>query len=100
LRWPRDSLHPQKSALISPTSGGGSVGIVRLRTKATEFVVLFDCESYVKCQNIVQQPHVFIAQLCLQPPLQFVTLLWAVIANLYCATSGKIAVQCSSFFCH
>ena len=31
-------LYPQKLALISPTGGGGrSVGIVRVRTKATEF---------------------------------------------------------------
>jgi hypothetical protein len=33
LRWPRDTLHPQKLALTSPTSGGRSVCIVRLRTK-------------------------------------------------------------------
>jgi hypothetical protein len=38
LRWPRDILHPQMLTLTSPTSGGGSVAIVRLRTKATEFV--------------------------------------------------------------
>ena len=37
LRWPRDTLYPQKLALNSPTGGGRSVGIVRLRTKATEF---------------------------------------------------------------
>jgi hypothetical protein len=37
LRWPRNTLYPQKLALTSPTSGGRSVGIVRLRTKATEF---------------------------------------------------------------
>ena len=30
-------LYPQKLALTSPTGGGRSVGIVRLRTKATEF---------------------------------------------------------------
>jgi len=29
-------LYPQKLALISPTGGGRSVGIVRVRTKATE----------------------------------------------------------------
>jgi hypothetical protein len=34
--WPRGILCPQKLALTSPTSGGRSVGIVRLRTKATE----------------------------------------------------------------
>jgi hypothetical protein len=37
LRWPRDTLYPQKLALTSPTSGGRSVGIVRFRTKTTEF---------------------------------------------------------------
>ena len=30
-------LYPQKLALTSPTGGGCSVGIVRSRTKATEF---------------------------------------------------------------
>jgi hypothetical protein len=33
LRWPRNTVYPQKLALISPTSGGRSVDIVRLRTK-------------------------------------------------------------------
>jgi hypothetical protein len=32
LRWPRDTPSPLKLALTSPTSGGRSVGIVRLRT--------------------------------------------------------------------
>ena len=32
-------LYPQKLALTSPTGGGRSVGIVRSRTKATEFKV-------------------------------------------------------------
>jgi hypothetical protein len=39
LRWPRDTLCPQKLALTSPTRCGHSVGIVLLRTKATEFVL-------------------------------------------------------------
>jgi len=34
-------LYPQKLALTSPTGGGRSVGIVRVRTKAKEFVLLF-----------------------------------------------------------
>jgi hypothetical protein len=38
LRWPCDTLYPQKLALTSLTCGGHSVGIVRLRTKTTEFV--------------------------------------------------------------
>jgi hypothetical protein len=33
LRWPRDTVYPQKLALTSPTSGSHSAGIVRLRTK-------------------------------------------------------------------
>jgi hypothetical protein len=37
LRWPRNTLYSQRLALTSPTSGGHSVGIVRLRTTATEF---------------------------------------------------------------
>jgi len=32
-------------ALTSPTGGGRSVGIVRVRTKATEFVCLFEVPS-------------------------------------------------------
>jgi len=30
-------LYPQKLAITSPTGGGRSVGIVRVRTEATEF---------------------------------------------------------------
>jgi hypothetical protein len=39
LLWLRDTLYPQKLALTSPTSGCRSVGKVRSRTKATEFVI-------------------------------------------------------------
>jgi hypothetical protein len=38
LRWPRDTLYPQKLARISPTSCGRSVSIVLSQTQATEFV--------------------------------------------------------------
>jgi len=41
LRWPRDTLYPQKLALTSPTGGGRSVGVVRSRTKAMEFSLVF-----------------------------------------------------------
>jgi len=34
-------LYPQKLALTSPTGGGRSVGIVRARTKATEFSLVY-----------------------------------------------------------
>jgi hypothetical protein len=40
LRWPHNTLYKQKLALTSPTGGGRSVGIVRLRTKTTEFVFI------------------------------------------------------------
>jgi hypothetical protein len=39
LRWPRNTFYPQKSVLTSPTSGGRSVSIVCLRTRATEFTL-------------------------------------------------------------
>jgi hypothetical protein len=42
LRLPHDTLYPQKLALTSPTSGGRSVGIVRSRTKVTEFFLRRD----------------------------------------------------------
>ena len=41
-------LYPQKLALTSPTGGGRSVGIVRSRTKATEFSDLQKLEQPAK----------------------------------------------------
>jgi hypothetical protein len=41
LRGTRNTFYLQKLALTSPKSGGRSVGIVRLQTKATEFVFCF-----------------------------------------------------------
>jgi hypothetical protein len=41
LRWPRNTLHPQKFELTSPTSGGRSIGIVHSRTKGTDFSFFF-----------------------------------------------------------
>jgi hypothetical protein len=48
LQWPRDTLYPQKLALTSPTSGGRSVVIVRSRTKATEFRLVFRAEGFMQ----------------------------------------------------
>jgi len=39
-------LYPQMLALTSPTGGGRSVGIVRSRTKATEFVCLVCLKAF------------------------------------------------------
>ena len=38
-------MYPQKLALTSPTGGGRSFGIVRVRTKATEFSFSGVCVS-------------------------------------------------------
>jgi len=38
-------LYPQKLALTSPTGGDRSVGIVRVLTKATEFLVYPDAQG-------------------------------------------------------
>jgi hypothetical protein len=42
LRWPRDTLYQLKLALTSPAGCGRSVGIVRLRTKTTEFSLVYE----------------------------------------------------------
>jgi hypothetical protein len=47
LRLPRNTLYPHRLALTSPTSGGRSVGIVRLRTTATKFSFLYNDEHGV-----------------------------------------------------
>jgi hypothetical protein len=51
-RGPRGTLYPQKLALISPTSGSRSLGIVRSRTQALEFKFSFSI-TMVKELNIV-----------------------------------------------
>jgi len=45
-------LYPKKLALTSPTGGGRSVGIVRLRTKATEFF-LYVCTHVYVCMFVL-----------------------------------------------
>ena len=52
-------LYPQKLALTSPTGGGRSVGMVRSRTTATEFIyishpALRECASVSYCNFIVK----------------------------------------------
>jgi hypothetical protein len=67
LRWPRDTLYPQKLALTSPTSGGRSVGIVRLRTKGHGVflsAILFSHEVYRGC---VVSPHFMLETIPCEP---------------------------------
>jgi hypothetical protein len=52
------SRWPQKLELISPTSGGRSVGIVRSRTRATEF--LLGAARSQTGINVSEGPNVFI----------------------------------------
>ena len=47
-------LYPQKLALTSPTGGGRSVGIVRVRTKATEFSFSFNYTPQTAKSSTVQ----------------------------------------------
>ena len=47
------TLYPQKLALTSPTGGGRSVGIVRSRTKATEFSLV----GYIHCCTKMMHSH-------------------------------------------
>jgi hypothetical protein len=59
-RWPRGTLYPQKLELTSPTSGGRSVGIVRLRTHAKEFRLVCCINSHFvpvepcRCQECME----------------------------------------------
>jgi len=45
-------LYPQKLALTSPTGGGRSVGIVRVRIKATEFFL--ERQAFWACSYMSQ----------------------------------------------
>jgi hypothetical protein len=54
LRWPRGTLNPQKLVLTSPTSGGRTVGIVRLWTQVTEIVcITVKMEAVYSCAATV-----------------------------------------------
>jgi hypothetical protein len=51
--WPRGILYLQKLALISPISGGRSVGIVRTWTQATEFFLIESSSSLAQINKFV-----------------------------------------------
>jgi hypothetical protein len=86
LCWPCNTLYPQTLALISPTSGGRSVAIVRSRTKATEFVfVLFVVRinmqqlSRIRYLNFSQESNMFMKYKLLQRCISLLdTDLWSV----------------------
>ena len=49
-------LYPQKLALTSPTGGGRSVGMVRSRTKATEYSLgVYISHTFVKFDPSVRE---------------------------------------------
>jgi len=50
-------LYPQKLALTSPTGGGRSVGIVRSRTKATEFSLVLNINRRSDLQEVLEIVH-------------------------------------------
>jgi hypothetical protein len=54
-RWQCDTLYPQKLELTSPTSGGRSVGIVRSRIQATEFLFFFGTPLTLVTNRVVKQ---------------------------------------------
>jgi hypothetical protein len=51
-RWPLGSLCPQKLALSSPTSGHRLVCILRLRTQATDFSLVFGVYTYMNTSKV------------------------------------------------
>ena len=52
-------LHTQTLALSSPTGGGRSVGIVRLRTKATEFSLVSTEDHNEELNDLYSSPNIF-----------------------------------------
>jgi hypothetical protein len=62
--WLHDSLYPQKLSLTSATSGCLSVSIIRLRTKATKFNLVF----FTRCLlNLFSEPSRIHSLLLLSP---------------------------------
>jgi len=60
LFYSSSSLYPQKLALTSPTGGGRSVGIVRSRTKATEFCLLLKIASVLHIRYVFRLDRSFV----------------------------------------
>jgi hypothetical protein len=65
-----DTLYPQKLAITCSTCGGRSVGIVRLRIKATEFrFLIFRTYKYLS---------ILLQRVEIMEELRFLKLLWSV----------------------
>jgi hypothetical protein len=62
-------LYQLKLALTSPTGCGRSVGIVRLRTKTTEFSLVFSCSAICLQRPLFCEDHV--GKLCSQKTVAF-----------------------------
>jgi hypothetical protein len=58
-RWPRGTIYPQNLALISPTSGGRSIGIVRSRTQATELTLVATNIEHMLTKRIAMSKNLF-----------------------------------------
>ena len=59
-------LYPQKLALTSPTGGGRSVGIDSVRTKATEFSLVFMQVTYGALKRIFRPERKNLAGRCFE----------------------------------
>jgi hypothetical protein len=70
--WPRNTLYPQKLVLTLPTNGGRLAGIVRSRTKATEFCLLV----------LVYNGSVVVKALCYKPEGRGFDSRWGEFLNL------------------
>ena len=91
-------LYPQKLALTSLTGGGRSVGIIRVRTKATEFSLVFILKRgicYTEMSNLLYFQYMFLDPTVSRDYLRtiFYTILGTAVAQWLrcCATNRKVA---------
>jgi hypothetical protein len=89
-RWPRDTLYPQKLALISPTRGGLSVDIVRWRIKATELLFIITIRISLTYISSLTLRYIHTTILGLQ--LRFEWKLKSVISVTYLCKAKKVKV--------
>jgi hypothetical protein len=68
LCWPRDTLYPLKLALTSLKNGGRSVGIVRLRTKTTELLMMV--LTYYRVTQVTLKFYCHVAHYVVMPAIE------------------------------